>query len=251
MSISGIGGSAQHVRSFQPPSFSSLDTDSSGGISLEELEAGAPGGATDGKSTERAKKLFAQMDTDGNGSVSSDEKDAFDSKIESQRQAMQFMAQLLGNTQQQRPSNSDAFAATDTDGNGSVSLDEFSSTAGSTGLSTDDLSTLFGIIDSNSDGSISSTESSDFLDTLKEATSGPQSGPPPGPPPGGMGGLGGPGGPGGPPPDATASSDSDSDSASSNSTTSSLLSLATASYTKTSKQTDLLTAITNLLQKAA
>ena len=175
MSISGIGGSAQHVRSFQPPSFSSLDTDSSGGISLEELEAGAPGGATDSKSTERAKKLFAEMDTDGNGSVSSDEKDAFDSKIESQRQAMQFMAQLLGNTQQQQqPSNSDVFAATDTDGNGSVSLDEFSSTAGSTGLSTNDLSTLFGIIDSNSDGSISSTESSDFLDTLKEATSGPQ-----------------------------------------------------------------------------
>ena len=248
MSISGIGGSAQHVRSFQPPSFSSLDSDSSGGISLEELEAGAPGGATDGKSTERAKKLFAQMDTDGNGSVSSDEKDAFDSKIESQRQAMQFMAQLLGNTQQQPPSNDDVFSATDTDGNGSVSLDEFSSTASSTGLSTDDLSTLFGIIDSDSDGSISSTESSDFLDTLKQATSGPQGGPPPGPPPGGMGG---PGGPGGPPPDATASSDSDSDSDSSSSANSDLFSLAAASYTKTSKQTDLLTAITNLLQKAA
>ena len=248
MSISGVGGSAQVVRSFQPPSFSSLDSDSSGGISLEELEAGAPGGATDGKSTERAKKLFAQMDTDGNGSVSSDEKDVFDSKIESQRQAMQFMAQLLGNTQLQQPNNSDVFAATDTDGNGSVSLDEFSSTAGSTGLSTNDLSTLFGIIDSDSDGSISSTESSDFLDTLKEATSGPQSGPPPGPPPGGMGG---PGGPGGPPPDATASSDSDSDSDSSSSANSDLFSLAAASYTKTSKQTDLLTAITNLLQKAA
>ena len=121
MSISGIGGSAQHVRSFQPPSFSSLDTDSSGGISLEELEAGAPGGATDSKSTERAKKLFAEMDSDGNGSVSSDEKDAFDSKIESQRQDMQFMAQLLGNTQLQQPNNSDVFAATDTDGNGSTS----------------------------------------------------------------------------------------------------------------------------------
>ena len=190
MSISGVGGGAAFMRPFQPPSFSSIDSNSSGDITLDELKAGAPGGATGTKSAERAEKLFAAMDADSSGSVTSDEKDAFDSKIAEQRQAMQFMTQLMAGGNQP-PSNEDVFAATDTDSSGSVSLEEFSSSDSAEGVSTDELEQLFATIDADGDGAITETESSDFLDTLKSAMGDRPMGPPPGgpggPPPGGGG----------------------------------------------------------------
>jgi Ca2+-binding EF-hand superfamily protein len=244
MSISGVGSGAQFMRSFQPPSFNSIDSDSSGAISLEELKSGAPGGATDSKSAERAAQLFKAMDTDSNGSVSSDEKDAFDSKLEEQRQSMQFMTQLMAGGMQP-PSNDDIFAATDTDGSGSVSLDEFSSSASASDMSTDDISSLFSAIDSDSDGSISSTDSSDFLDAIKSAmTGGPMGGLPSG------GGPGGPGGPppGGPPPDSS----SEDDETDSNSLALDLLTAAKSAYsTKTKTSDDLLTTLSKLFDQAA
>lgn len=251
MSISGLGGGAPLMRSFQPPSFSSVDSDSSGSISLDELKSGAPGGASDAKSAERAEKLFTAMDTDTNGSVSSDEKDAFDQKLEQQRQTMQFMTQLMAGGHQP-PSNDDIFKATDTDSSGSVSLEEFSSSASAEDLTTDDISSLFSTIDSDGDGGISSSESSDFLDTLKSAMAGgPMGGGPGGPggpPPGG--GPGGPGGPppGGPPPSAS-SDDEDTDP---NALALDLLTAAKAAYSSTSQKTDdLLTSLSKLFDEAA
>lgn len=120
MSISGVGSGAAYMRPFQPPSFSSIDSNASGDITLDELNAGAPGGASDAKSARRAEKLFAAMDADSNGSVTSDEKDAFDSKLAEQRQAMQFMTQLMAGGHKP-PSNENIFAATDLDGSGAVS----------------------------------------------------------------------------------------------------------------------------------
>jgi len=234
MSISGVGGGAQHVRSFQPPTFSSLDTDSSGGISLQELQAGAPGGASDTKSTARAQKLFDAMDTNKDGSISSSEKDAFDKKIQDQQSATQFMAQLFGSNSV--PSNDDVFAATDKNGDGSVSLSEFSNSDAAKGISSDDLSKLFGKIDSDGNGSISSTESSDFLDSVKQAAGGPggPGGPPPGPPPNGA---------------ANSSSDSDSDSTSS---VLDLLKIASTAYSSTSsKSNDLLDTLSSIFDQAA
>lgn len=189
MSISGVGGGAALMRPLQPPSFGSIDSNSSGDITLAELKAGAPGGATDTKSAARAEKLFAAMDADSSGFVSSDEKDAFDSKLAEQRQAMQFMTQLMAGGNRP-PSNEGIFAATDADGSGSVSLEEFSSSDPAEGVSTDELAELFATIDADGDGAITETEASGFLDTLKSAMGDRPMGPPPG----------SPGGPGGPPP---------------------------------------------------
>jgi len=241
MSIGGVGGGASMMRSFKPPTFESLDSNSSGDITLDELKSAAPGGADDAKSAERAEKLFAAMDADGSGSVSSDEKDAFDAKMKAARQAMQFMTQLIAGGVQP-PSNEDIFAATDSDRSGSVSLEEFSAGDAASSLSTDQLSKLFSIIDSDGDGSITETESSDFLDTLKSAMGGPgeAGGPPPGgPPPGGPP-------PGGSPPGGSANDDEDDDTSAIT-----LLTAATNAYASKQKSADLLSTLTSILEKAA
>ena len=245
MSIGGVGSGAPMMRSFKPPTFESLDSNSSGDVTLDELKSAAPGGAQNAKSSERAEKLFAAMDADSSGSVSSDEKDAFDTKLKAAREAMQFMTQLMAGGSQP-PSNEDIFAATDTDGSGGVSLDEFSTGDTGQSLSTDQLSELFSTIDSDSDGSISETESSDFLDTLKSAMGGPggAGGPPPGgPPPGGPP-------PGGPPPGGSASSSSsegdDEDPAAIN-----LLTAATTAYSSKQKSADLLAQLSSIFDQAA
>jgi len=244
MTISGLGGSpfAGMRGTFQPPSFASLDTNGDDQITLDELKAGAPGGAN-AASDKRAEAMFKAMDTDGNGSVSSDEKSAFDEKMQAKRHdhhaGLAFLAQ-----QSQGPSNADVFAATDTNGDGSVSLDELSSDDAAQGVSSDSMQKLFSLIDSDGNGSISQTESSDFLDAVKSAVA--QNGPPP--PDGGPGGAGGLGGPGagGPPPPPPANDDTGSDS-----TSSDLLSLAQSAYSSTSKSTDLVGILQSLLQTAA
>lgn len=245
MSIGGVGGGAPMMRSFKPPTFESLDSNSSGDITLDELKSAAPGGADNAKSAERAEKLFAAMDADGSGSVSSDEKDAFDTKMKAAREAMQFMTQLMAGGGEP-PSNEDIFAATDTDGSGSVSLEEFSSGDAAKSLSSGQLSELFSTIDSDGDGAITETESSDFLDTLKSAMGGPggAGGPPPG---------GGPGGPGGPPPGGPPPGGSASDEASEDDDTSAinLLTAATSAYASKQKSADLLSTLSSIFEKAA
>ncbi len=231
MSIGAVSGSSQMLRSFQPPSFSSLDGNGNGGISLEELKSAGPGKAGNAKSDERVQKLFEAMDADGSGEVSSAEKDAFDSKMADQRQAMQFMVQQMASM----PSNDDIFAATDKDSSGSVSFEEFSSSDAAEGMSTQDLQKLFSAIDGDGSGSISQDESSAFLDDLKSAAGGP--------PP--MGGPGGPP-PGGPPPSGQ------EDEEETSSVAMDLLSAATQAYGSSStKSNDLLSVLTGILDEAA
>lgn len=239
MSIGGVGSGAAMMRSFKPPTFESLDSNSSGDITLDELKSAAPGGADNAKSSERAEKLFAAMDADGSGSVSSDEKDAFDTKMKAAREAMQFMTQLMAGGSKP-PSNEEIFANTDKDGSGGVSIDEFSQGDAAKSLSTDQLSELFSTIDSDGDGAITETESSDFLDTLKSAMGGP-GGPPPG------GGPGGPGGPppGGPPPASGDEANEDDD------TSINLLTAATNAYASKQKSADLLSTLSSIFEKAA
>jgi Ca2+-binding EF-hand superfamily protein len=236
MSISGVGsGVSAYTRSFQPPSFSSIDSNSSGDITLDELKAGAPGGATDAKSSERAEKLFAAMDADSNGSVTSDEKDAFDAKLQEQVQSMAFMAQQFGGTPPAPPSNEDIFAATDADSSGSISLDEFSSSDAADGMSSDALSELFSTIDTDGDGAITETESSDFLDSLKSAMGTPPMGPPPG----------------GSPPGTEASSDDSDEDDSTSKLALDLLTAARTAYSTTSSNDDLLSTLSKLFDQAA
>lgn len=234
MSIGGVG-SASAMRSYQPPSFSTLDADSSGGITLEELKAATAEGTDSTKSSELAEKLFTAMDADGNGSVSSGEKDAFDASMAEQRQAMQFMVQQFASAMSP-PSNDDVFAATDADGSGSVSLEEFSA-SNDAGLSTEELSELFNMIDTDGDGAITETESSDFLDALKSAAETGPMGPPPG----------------GPPPSESASTETetDTDTEEDDDVAVDLLTAARAAYSSQSASSDLLETLSRILDEAA
>lgn len=230
MSISGLGGLpfAAMRGTFQPPSFSSLDTNSDGQITLDELKAGAPGGAS-AQGDKRAERLFKAMDTDGNGSISEDEKAAFDQKLQERRAGMAFLAQQLNG-----PSDADVFAATDTNGDGSVSFDEFTSDDAAKGVSTDSLKQLFGMIDSNGDGSIDEGESSSFLDAVRSAVADRLGVPPP--PDSGAGG----------PPPAPSASDTGGAT-----TGADLASLAQNAYSTASSGSDLIDLLQSILQKAA
>ena len=271
MSISGLG-SSPYVPTYQPLSFSSLDTNNDGSVSLDELEAAAPGGAS-ATSNAQAQALFKAMDTNGDGSVSQGEMSAFDQKVQSHHHGgghhhggMGFLAQQLAQTQ-----DSQAFGATDTNGDGSVSLDEFSADPAAQGVSSSDMQQLFNMIDTNGDGSISASESSSFLDKVRQAV-GQADG-------GGQGGFGFGGagfGFGGPDPTSGASAndplgqllqpasststdgDGDSDgspsnSSSSNGTTSpsDLLLMAANAYSGSTQPPDLVGMLQTLLQTAA
>lgn len=183
-SISGVSGGFRPPPP-KPPSFESVDTDSSGGLSIEEFKAGAPKGADSSKSEE----LFKAIDSDSNGSVTKEEQDAFKTKAEQAQQQLQsflFGLQAAGQSESsgdKSEEETDIFAQLDANADGSVAKDEFLSAFSSgTSSSSDLLSKLFDAIDSSSDGSISKDEQSSFQAALEQR--GRPSGPPPGPPPG-------------------------------------------------------------------
>ena len=245
--IGSLGGmmSQQSMRgSFQPPSFSSLDGDSSGGISLDELKASGPGGSQNAKDAARAEELFSKMDSDGDGSISESEKETFDKGVQDRMNAMQVMAQLAGGAGGAGgpPSASDMLENADTNEDGGISLDELkASTSEATSVDTETLEDLFASIDEDSDGSISEEELSSFLDSLEEeggpgGPGGEHAGPPPGPPPGGGemgGGMGG-----------TSNSDASSLAAS-------LLSMAQSAYSSSSSLSSDNSLLSSLVEKVA
>jgi hypothetical protein len=153
---------------------------------------------------------------------------------------MQFMTQMMAGSGMPPPppSNEDILAATDGDNSASVSLGEFSANDAAEDMSADELSELFATIDADGDGSITVTESSDFLDALKSAMGGER---PMGPPP--------PGGPGGPPPGSeseTEESEDDSDTLALD-----LLTAAKSAYSSQSSSDDLLATLTKIFDEAA
>ena len=220
--ISSLGGmSSGMVRSFTPPSFSSLDSNSDGGITLEEMQSNAPGGVSNAQSASRAAELFSKMDSDGDGTVTSSEKDAFDTELEARMSEMQFSTQLMASGESSgAPSTeslvSSILSALDTDSDGSVSLSELSDSSAVEGLDSNSVSTLFSTLDSDGSGSVSSDELSSFMEEYASAGA-PPPGPPPGPPPSSDGGedtsvasSDGVGGAGGPPPGGAPPSEDDS-----------------------------------------
>ncbi len=178
-SISGVSGGFRPPPP-KPPSFESVDTDSSGGLSIEEFKAGAPKGADSSKSEE----LFKAIDSDSNGSVTKEEQDAFKAKVEQAQQQLQsFLFGLQAGGQSQSSSGeseeeTDIFAQLDANSDGTVAKDEFLSAFSSgTSSSSDLLSKLFDAIDTSADGSISKDEQSAFQAALEQRSR--PSGPPP------------------------------------------------------------------------
>ncbi|CAN7295869.1 EF-hand domain-containing protein [Bosea sp. LjRoot9] len=164
----------------KPPSFDTLDGDSSGSLSLDEFQSGAPKG-TD---TAKSEALFKAIDSDSDGSVTKAESDAFKAKAEKAGQQLQSFLFGLQSGQTSSASDSttsdetDIFSQIDANSDGSIAKDEFTQAFSmGTSDSTSALGDLFDAIDSDSDGSISKDEQTAFQDTLKAA------GPPPPPPP--------------------------------------------------------------------
>lgn len=98
--IGGVSGGQPYT----PPSFSQLDQNSDGGISLTEFETDAPGGASGSDASSaaqqsRAEALFNQIDTNGDGSISSDELNSFESQASQQSAAQNFLTQLIASGQ--------------------------------------------------------------------------------------------------------------------------------------------------------
>ncbi|PZO04301.1 MAG: hypothetical protein DCF30_00770 [Hyphomicrobiales bacterium] len=179
-SISGVSGGYRPPPP-KPPSFDKLDSDTSGGLSIDEFKSGAPKNADSAKSEE----LFKAIDSDSDGSVTREETDAFKAKAEQAQQQLQsflFGLQTEGTSQtgttQESDDETDIFAQIDADSDGGISSEEFLSAFSSgTSSSSDLLSKLFEAIDSNADGSVTEEEQSDFQAALEKR------GPPPGPPP--------------------------------------------------------------------
>ncbi len=179
-SISGVSGGFRPPPP-KPPSFESVDTDSSGGLSIEEFKAGAPRGADRSKSEE----LFKAIDSDSNGSVTREEQDAFKAKAEQAQQQLQSFLlglQAGGSSESgtgESQEETDIFAQLDANSDGGVAKDEFLSAFSSgTSSSSDLLSKLFDAIDTGSDGSISKDEKSAFQTALEQRSR--PSDPPPG-----------------------------------------------------------------------
>ncbi len=172
-SISSIGGGARPHH--KPPSFEQIDSNSDGGISLDEFESAAPKGADSSKSEE----LFKKIDADGDGSISKAESDAFKDKAkkaDSLLQSFLFSLQAGGPQKADTASDSDAdkdaksaFSAIDTDANGGISKDEFSAAFKDSRLNSDQLNKLFSTLDQNGDGSVSQDEVKSFQSSMQQA----------------------------------------------------------------------------------
>ncbi|CCG07617.1 Predicted signal transduction protein containing EFhand domain [Pararhodospirillum photometricum DSM 122] len=131
--------------------FSKLDSDSSGGVTLEELKT-AGQNVPGGNNASSVEALFTQMDTDGNGEVSSSEfqtyqssalsSDTTGSLLQAQEEAGNPLAQLM--------------AALDTDDSGQVSEDEFTAAAGDE--DSEAVAAAFDALDTDQDGALTTEE---------------------------------------------------------------------------------------------
>lgn len=171
--MQGIGGfgapDASQIRNM----FSRIDTDGDGKVTRDEFVAGAPDGDDD-----KAGQLFDALDSQGSGSLSeSDMLSAF------QQLASQMQAVLIQQQQghQGPPDPSSFFDNLDTDGDGSVSKEEF--VAGRPdGVSEEDATSFFDELDSEGTGSLTKDQ---FVEAMQDAAPPPPPNMAGGQPPGG------------------------------------------------------------------
>lgn len=170
-SIGGVGGfkPPQHHK---PPSFSQIDSNGDGGISLDEFESSAPKNADKSKTD----ALFKSMDSDNDGSVSKTEMSAFKEKARKADDALHsflFSLQSQDSSSTQQASDSDGkdiFSQIDSDSSGGISKDEFTKAFGDSklGRDGDKLNQLFSALDKNGDGSISQDEVKQFQTAMQQ-----------------------------------------------------------------------------------
>lgn len=169
---------ASAMQQLQQTLMKKADADKDGSLTLDEFSA-AGTAKNAGRSTSAdqttAAKLFQSIDADGDGKASESELGSFFSKMSSDTRTS------LLSTQESGGGMSGLMAKADEDGNGALSLDEFSAAA-PRGASTGKSAEIFGEMDADGSGEVSEDELSAFNETHRP------------PPPGGGQGSGGPGG---------------------------------------------------------
>jgi len=164
----------------QEQMFSKIDSDGDGSVSLSEFEAGAAkaaGGTASTADTSKIDDLFKSADTDGDGQLTEAELDA-----QFRNLAPDMVGQMVQMQGQQGPEQD--FSKADSDGNGTLSLDEFKSmlkghgghhhhhhTADATSASADSTSSggddkvseMFSKIDADGNGQMSQDELKTFF----------------------------------------------------------------------------------------
>jgi EF-hand domain pair len=165
MSTIGGVGSWQQPQPYSPPTFSQLDQNSDGSISLAEFEADAPDGSSGSGASaatqNAAEALFNKIDTNGDGSISSSEFSTFQSQMSQQQSAQNFLTQLVASGQSGASGTGAAGSAHHGGhhhhGGGMSLLDDSSSTDGTDGTS-------------STDGSDSSTDPLTMIEDLLNNT---------------------------------------------------------------------------------
>lgn len=146
--LQGIGGGsfdASQLRSL----FSKIDSDGSGSVTREEFVNGAPKDV----SSEMAGQLFDALDSSGSGSLSeSDILSAFE-QLDSQMQGALIQEQGQG-SRPQPPKPEDVFNQADSDGDGTVTREEFIANRPDE-VSEEQAGSMFDQLDSEGTGSLS------------------------------------------------------------------------------------------------
>ena len=128
--------------------FSSLDSNSDGSLTVDELTAG---GVPD------AEKIFSEIDSNGDGMITLAESDAFDQKMK----ANDSQSMAAGPPPPPPKNSEEMFTSLDSNSDGSLTVDEL--TAGGV----PDAEKIFSEIDSNGDGMITMAESDAFDQKMK------------------------------------------------------------------------------------
>lgn len=171
---SGIGGLGSFSSAQFEKMFTRIDVNADGAVTRDEFIAGAP----DDVSADKAGSLFDKLDSEGSGALSqSDLATAFQQMAASMQAGMiQAQAGNMGGGGD-RPDASELFAKLDTDGDGSVSREEFVSGRPDE-VSEEQASAFFDKIAGENTDSI---DQQSFVAAMQK----------PPPPPGGGGGQGG------------------------------------------------------------
>lgn len=118
---SGIGGLGSFSSAQFEKMFTRIDTNGDGTVSKDEFVAGAP----DDLGAEKAGALYDTLDSEGTGALSQSDLASAFQQMAVTMQAGMIQAQSVGADGGSTPDASDLFAKLDTDGDGSVSKDEF------------------------------------------------------------------------------------------------------------------------------
>jgi Ca2+-binding EF-hand superfamily protein len=151
-SISSATSSYSYYQTSMKSNFSKLDSDGDGKVTSDEFTAGKPSDVTSTQSSQ----LFSSLDSDGDGSVSETEMTSgmtsSDPFSQMSGDAVAVMMQMQSGSSFGL-SSSDAYAAMDTDSDGSVTQAEFIA-ARPDDVSEADALTLYNSIDTEGTGSI-------------------------------------------------------------------------------------------------